>query len=750
MRHDALLIGLFSVTAGCARDDGGGGTVETYTFDADAGATVVLSPSDGGTVTSLDGRLTLVAPGGAVAEDTTITVHTLTLQDDPSVVVYELLPHGLTFDVPVSVHRANDAPSLDGSSPPTMFGVMSVDGELELPASTQTEPESESGSLDAALSHFSYIHTGHANVLEVEATVEPADDGTIDANAMPPQVCEGATFDVTTTVSLVRPTSERGFPSVDLLEDLPAAVSTDKGFFLEVFEVGVRETNLAAGGVVTIRSGTGRPQDRYIRSDEQALEQFGEVTLTHTFFCDDTGTGEISIAHFGPGSGHLDGWVDAYSWEDTPAGRRLAREISDTGEIDTDVDFNQAYGEVRLTIECVPCDGNPITTCEGDPVATDAAQRILDDGGLPLDAEDGLVCADPQPTNHGLQSDPGARNHVHIHGGASWARQFSDLARSPIDEQLTTGGLAQLDCGSIPDGLVVCADPATSLSDTEVHVLAAMMYGDIPLGDPDNPYQYGFVFDADDEPSNNYFPPPYYPFDTYQNTDRWYQLWWEPAQGWRLEVIDATRGQLAPLASRARVVILGNALVLLVPADEMPSDDPLHRFTAYRGELVPEPVDFNIDAEPPVTVGLRAFDGTNVVDPPRACIMNQTVTMGGSSEPIPGDMRRFAAICPADVITGVGDCPELQPGTCFGAPAEVTFERDGDVYSVRVHADWTIVDASHGTEDPGNPERSRTDLPQDTDITLDVATPDGDTTVVFQLVGDTAFVAEYDPTYPYD
>ena len=242
------------------------------------------------------------------------------------------------------------------------------------------------------------------------------------------------------------------------------------------------------------------------------------------------------------------------------------------------------------------------------------------------------------------------------------------------------------------------------------------------------------------------------PADTFDNTDLWFQLQYDPAVGWTLDVIDATGGELTTIPSRARVIMRDDHLVLLIPRDELDAIAP-HRFTSFRhlGDfgMLP-PFDFNIDAEPSVAMGLRDVDGSIVPPPPPICIQNQTVAMGLSGEPIPGDMRRFAAICPPQIQTGdLPDCPALQPGNCgVGGDPQVLFRLEDGVYTVRVRNGWSITDATHGDIDPMDSTEHRTNLPEDTVIELGLDTPDGATAVVFSLSGESTTVVRYDPAYP--
>jgi len=138
-------------------------------------------------------------------------------------------------------------------------------------------------------------------------------------------------------------------------------------------------------------------------------------------------------------------------------------------------------------------------------------------------------------------------------------------------------------CGPITGGYVVCpVDQGPDVSGPHF-VLSMGLDADVPVADPTNSYQYGFVFDADGNPNNNYVPAAQFPEDFFQGTDRWYFVTYAPGVGWQLFAVSATTpGNPVRIFTDAKIVILGNAIILLVPQSEFPIAAPPFRATAFR------------------------------------------------------------------------------------------------------------------------------------------------------------------------
>jgi len=172
------------------------------------------------------------------------------------------------------------------------------------------------------------------------------------------------------------------------------------------------------------------------------------------------------------------------------------------------------------------------------------------------------------------------------------------------------GGLPQLPCGAGPDGFTVCAETPALLEPGDYLTVWMTTLATIPLADPVNSYQYGFVFDADGIAANNYVPSASFPNDFFKGTDRWYEVRYAPVDGWSLVVTDARNGVLVTVASGARATIVGGSIVLAVPKSEFAVAHPAYRVTAFchTGNFgIPPPHVWSGDLSPTVAAGLSTW-----------------------------------------------------------------------------------------------------------------------------------------------
>ncbi len=155
--------------------------------------------------------------------------------------------------------------------------------------------------------------------------------------------------------------------------------------------------------------------------------------------------------------------------------------------------------------------------------------------------------------------------------------------------------------GDGPVGHTLYADSTTESPEGDHVVVYQTVDGDIPLDSPDRTMQFGFVFDSDDDTANNYFGLAPFTNDFFNNTDRWYEVRFQPGSGWTLDCIEANT--FAKVPSAARVVIRGNAMMLVVPASEFAVANPLFRVTTFSHDGtwgLPAPHDWSGDPTPAV------------------------------------------------------------------------------------------------------------------------------------------------------
>ena len=141
-------------------------------------------------------------------------------------------------------------------------------------------------------------------------------------------------------------------------------------------------------------------------------------------------------------------------------------------------------------------------------------------------------------------------------------------------------------CGQTgPNGLVLCPpmeDPRTA---GEWIILSQVFDADVPLSDPGDLFQYGFVFDANNLAADNWVPVPAFRNDYFQDTDRWYVASYNPVDGWMLDVTvvtDPATNSTEADSSAAFVLINENTITLFAPISEFAVENPGYRLTSFR------------------------------------------------------------------------------------------------------------------------------------------------------------------------
>lgn len=229
----------------------------------------------------------------------------------------------------------------------------------------------------------------------------------------------------------------------------------------------------------------------------------------------------------------------------------------------------------------------------GDPLSLCTGSGLPDNGGALL--------------SDGLGTDPHQEDGQSV---ASWVQLALNLSSNAADELFGSAARdALFPCGSAGQGLTLCDGSAGAFPPGDTVVVVNQVYVDIPTADASNIYQYGFVFDSDDDPADNYQASVQYPADFFHDTDLWFVAAHDPASGWELQVTDASNGQFVSIATDARIIIKGNVMALVVPASEFASATPPWRITAFRhtGDYGLQSGDWDGDIEPPVAEGLHPF-----------------------------------------------------------------------------------------------------------------------------------------------
>lgn len=141
-------------------------------------------------------------------------------------------------------------------------------------------------------------------------------------------------------------------------------------------------------------------------------------------------------------------------------------------------------------------------------------------------------------------------------------------------------------CGQVgPNGLVLCPPMENQRQPGEWVILSQVLDADVPLNDPENFFQYGFVFDVNNNAADNWAPLPEFQNDFFQDTDRWYVVSYNPVDGWMLDVTvvtDPATNFTAADSSAAFALIDENAITLFAPASEFAVENPGYRLTSFR------------------------------------------------------------------------------------------------------------------------------------------------------------------------
>lgn len=277
------------------------------------------------------------------------------------------------------------------------------------------------------------------------------------------------------------------------------------------------------------------------------------------------------------------------------------------------------------------------TDCDEDDYAEDEEYDVLGDVSAGVtgqretlrDEIDGDVSKEPTPnSDESKGSQEGAGDHTETKATAAVD------APVPEDAVQNAFGNTYFPCGPGPFGFTLCADAGAIWMGGRYVIVAHVLEADVPLADPINLYQYGFVFDADGDPNNNYVPAPPFTADFFRDTDRWYEVGYDPAGGWTIKATDARNGGFSAHSSTARAIIAANTITLVVPREEFSASDLRYRVTAFRhtGDFGQNPpFDWNGDVEPPVGQPLKGVPELSEIPADRGRERDRGADGGGGS-----------------------------------------------------------------------------------------------------------------------
>ncbi len=513
--------------------DGGVDGGEPITLVAGPSASDDVVASEGGVVTSPDGRLTLTIPPGALESDETITISDVGGPDDW---VWVLEPDGLTFAVPVEARV---------QLPDAWHGIVTLLDASSDGSATPVAVSIVDGAVMGSIGHFSSLWLFSAGGVDMEFS------GTgVEGPWTPPQLTHLSTGVTDLTSSVV----STGTGTFNLSAGAPGSRPVGSSLHGTLRSARVSSVSWQVRGLALL-SPAGQPLD------VEFLAAGASASSTASVVCTAVGhaTALPDFAVDGTASAILERDVAVLSGED--ATRAIARLLS--GELD-DIPFE----EMIRTAGQYECDAvSPIIQelAGTSPATQDAIARgdkAVKDGACTVHSS-GSACEVPRPPETIERTlDP------LLDLGDAAARRIFDVA---------------FPCGDGPVGLTVCADDVTPAPGGEWVFLMNTMGDDVPLADSTGIYQHAFVFDADGITSNNYVPAPAYPGDFFAGTDLWYELTYSPGTGWAIRARDVRLG-LADVPSQARFIIAGKYIAFLVPRSELDGASPGFRTSAFRHE----------------------------------------------------------------------------------------------------------------------------------------------------------------------
>ena len=569
------------------------------------GSGSTITPSEGGTLTSVDGGLSIAFPSGAVSGETEVTATPVALSDVPwsapsdssGIRAYHLEPDGLLLDEAATLtftrslddHVHEDEPgeyramvvlSYSESAPEPgieVLGVTDEDGTLHL----RTQIDLVNGEVNAIaeISHFSWVVVIEA---DVAMSYLPGDVNARDGETWPTRLVFNNHSDNTYEIQYIRKSVD--LPATihnyrDIPEDNRNPVAVDYTIHFGFDELWLDSAYL-------------EPEGRSEWRDSPWLE------------C------------------NLRAWDIAFS--DPPPERSEVRIIANLARQNFDrihqfVVLENFWFYHQLPDSAIDLEFDLVTevSCVAAPEGatprcdpTNPQTEALTDFGENLGLTEADLCAamvnllgvdDQQPTQHSAgegEADPGDNGPTH-----SLARGaiHTDLSESEISDAFTN---TFYPCGEGDEAFTVCHASEENLSEGDYIVAYHILEAPVPLNDGTNHYQYGFVFDSDGEDTNNYDPA--LPYDFYKGSDRWYEVVYTPDAGWILTVSDSefsgTSGlwsESVEVESDARIIIDGPLIALVVPSIELNSSNPSYRVTAFRhtGDWGhPDPFDWRLVA----------------------------------------------------------------------------------------------------------------------------------------------------------
>ena len=349
--------------------------------------------------------------------------------------------------------------------------------------------------------------------------------------------------------------------------------------------------------------------------------------------------------------------------------------------------YLDSEGRGAFTLACHAPGEKMLRLCTGEDSDEDVCRSITvncDCGGSPPDDTpatrfDGEVLPDDRmdPFDSGGGAAGQGGDEIDQTGNGS-EREAQAQADADTDFNNST-----YECGEeTATRIVACASEGVEdMPEGELFTFVMDLAAAVPLAPTDRSYVYALVVDSDGDPGNDWVADAAFPLDTYQGTDRWYELAYEHTGSgiWTLNVtqLDGSANR-TPVASTARAVIRGNRVTFFVAASELPVSVPTYRLTSFGhdGAFTPATRGVDVIASDPTLSLLPAGCGwagveCSVGDTGRAGALECPSDHTCVTERVDGDSR---GVC---VPTSLGSCGGI--GSSCGE--NETCLREGDEIS---------------------------------------------------------------------
>lgn len=527
---------------------GAGGEATDVRLTVRDEASETIDAEDGGTLTL--GRLSLEIPPDALEEDTEITIKSF----EESEAIFVLEPDGLTFETPIRAHFTIPAPANDDDG--EVLLVLAETAPLgewsELASDITVAPAGDEYRATLSLEHFSFVQffetrgslLDKSDLHNVEDLVpDPMGDvpvgtelGIVHAYYAPSET----DFTFTARENPGSPSSEVYANEYDVHLDSVSLLATQ---------------SYANGALVALP-----PGEEAVDGAPVALTRT-PVTATRLFACEQQGYGSVAV------EAQLSAQADI---------RRTRVHI----EYEESVWYRYTRGlslEQEANVVFKPLfyieDGHLVDCVEGPSVI-------------------GAFLSTAMATALRTRFKAAWKDYCYfLSDGSSCQSPNPELAITNVLDpvfQIGTNAAARIEaafpCGEGPVGTTLCDPAAGAFAPGEYVFVLATFGGEIPTDDPAGTFQHAFVFDADGIASNNYVPSSEYPKDFFQGTDKWYQVFYTPDEGFSLRVIDSRVSVSNPVATGARLIVAGREFAAFIPRAELDGTAPGFRVTTFRHE----------------------------------------------------------------------------------------------------------------------------------------------------------------------